>query len=182
VEILTGEGFRLRRWKTEDAVSLARHANNRNISRFLRDGFPYPYTLRDAESWIEMILKADSNLVYAIEVNNEACGGIGLHALKDVYRFNAELGYWLSEQHWGRGIMTEAIRLLTDHAFRNHHWERIFAGVFSNNQSSMRVLEKCGFKKEAVHYGAVNKENQFLDEVVYALLKSNWKKLRQEVG
>ena len=142
---------------------------------YLRDGFPYPYTREDADSWIDMIRKNRKDHVFAIEVDGEAAGGIGLHPLSDVYRFNVEMGYWLSEMHWGKGIITEAIGLVVHDAFTRHQWVRIFAGVFSNNPASMRVLEKNGFKKEAIHRSAVKKGTLFMDEIIYALLKEEWK-------
>lgn len=141
----------------------------------LRDGFPHPYTMDDAREWIEMALDNKRDVILAIEIDREACGGIGLHLMKDVYRFNAEIGYWLSEKHWGKGITTEAVRLLVDYAFRNTSLIRIFAGVFSSNYSSMRVLEKCGFKREAVFKKSVKKEGAFLDEHIYSVLKDDWK-------
>ncbi len=168
---LKGSCFVLRPWVTEDAENLVKHASNLKIARNLRDGFPYPYTMSDATSWIEMILSNRKDVVYAIEVNGEACGGIGLHAMQDVYRFNAEIGFWLSERHWGKGIVTEAVGLLVNHAFQKYQWIRIYAGVFSTNKASMRVFEKNGFIQEAIHRKAVKKEGVFLDEYIYSKLK-----------
>ncbi len=171
LEIIEGSSFTLRPWQPEDAESLAKHANNQKVSRNLRDGFPYPYTLADARSWIEMIQANKKDVVYAIAVNGEACGGIGLHALQDIYRFNAEIGFWLSEAHWNKGITTEAVGLIVEYGFTHFQWVRIFAGVFSTNLASMRVFEKNGFSREAIHHKAVKKEGVFLDEVIFAKLK-----------
>lgn len=171
LEIIKGSRFLLRPWHSDDAESLSRHANNPKIARNLRDGFPYPYTLADAKSWIEMIQSNKKDVVYAIEVNGEACGGIGLHAMQDVYRFNAEIGFWLSEAHWNKGIVSEAAGLLVDYGFANFQWVRIYAGVFSSNLASMRVFEKNGFTREAIHHRAVKKEGVFLNEVIFAKLK-----------
>jgi len=171
LEELKGSSFILRPWVTEDVESLVKHASNQKVSRNLRDGFPYPYTLADARSWIEMIQSNRKDVVYAIEVNGEACGGIGLHAMQDIYRFNAELGFWLSEMHWGKGIVTEAVDILVNHAFQKYQWIRIFAGVFSTNKASMRVFEKNGFTHEAIHRKAIKKEGVFLDEYIYSKLK-----------
>lgn len=176
--MLKGDGFMLRKLRHSDAESLAKHANNRNIARFLRDGFPHPYRLSDAKSWISMVLEG-KDIVYTIEVEGEACGGIGLHRMKDVYRFNAEIGYWLSEQHWGKGIVTEAVKLMVDEGFTREPFTRIYAGVFSNNKASMRVLEKCGFRQEAVFTRSVKKEGVYLDEHIYSILKENWKNMDQ---
>lgn len=161
----------LRAWHPDDAESLVKHANNHKVARNLRDGFPHPYTLNDARAWIEKILTNKNDVVYAIEVNGEACGGIGLHALQDVYRFNAEIGFWLSEIHWNKGIVSEALGLMVDLAFTEYHWVRIYAGVFSTNPASMRVFEKNGFVHEATHYKAVKKEGVFMDELIFAKLK-----------
>lgn len=168
---LSGSSFTLRKWQEEDAESLCKHANNENIAKNLRDGFPHPYTLEDAKSWIKMVMENEKDLIYAIEVEGEAAGGIGLHGGKDVYRFNAEIGYWLSEKHWGKGILSEAVGLLVKEGFENYDWIRIYAGVFGNNPASMRVLEKNGFKEEAVFRKSVKKRGVFLDEHIWAISK-----------
>ncbi len=157
----------------KDVDSLVKHANNEKIAKNLRDGFPNPYTKTDAREWISMVMANKSDLIFAIEVKGEACGGIGLHGGKDVYRFNAEIGYWLSETYWGRGITTEATCLLVDYGFKNYPWTRIYAGVFSSNVASMKVLEKCGFSCEAVFRRSVKKRGIYLDEHVYSILKKD---------
>lgn len=172
--VFAGGNYHMRSWRMEDAESLARHANNYNVARNLRDAFPYPYTLNDARTWINMVQENTIDLILAIEVNGEAVGGIGIHGMKDVYRYNAELGYWLAEIHWGKGILTDAIHTLVNYAFEHFKWQRIFAGVFQNNPASMRVLEKNGFKKEAIHRKAVIKENEYLDEHIYSVLRDEW--------
>jgi RimJ/RimL family protein N-acetyltransferase len=176
MQILSGSGFVLRPWKDEDAQSLVRHANNEKIAMNLRDGFPHPYTLRDARSWIKMVQENRKDPVFAIDIESEACGGIGLHGGQDVYRFNAEIGYWLSEHHWGKGIVSEAVRIMVRHGFEHYPWTRIFAGVFSNNPASMKVLEKAGFHREAIFSKSVKKRGRYLDEHVYSILKDDWKK------
>jgi len=158
----------------EDVESLVKHANNEKIAMNLRDGFPNPYSRADAVSWIKMVMDNKKDLIFAIEVNGEACGGIGLHGMSDVYRFNAEIGYWLSEKHWGKGITSEATRMLVDLAFQKHSWTRIYAGVFSTNTASMKVLENCGFSREAVFKKSVKKRGVFLDEHVFSILKEDW--------
>lgn len=165
----------LRPWKTEDAPALVRHANNPRVASNLRDGFPHPYTLPDAKNWLNLVGSNTGDVILAIEVKGEAAGGIGLHGHKDVYRYNCEIGYWLSEQHWARGIMTEAVGALVDYAFTRTPWLRLFACIFENNPASMRVLEKNGFMAEAIHRKAVMKEGVLMDEHMYALLKEQWK-------
>ena len=168
------ERFKLRPWHPDDAGSLVKHAHNRRIASNLRDGFPYPYTLTDAKRWLNMVGENKDDVILAIEVNGEASGGIGLHGLKDVYRYNCEIGYWLSETHWGKGIMSEAVAAMVKHAFTQGSWLRLFACIFENNPSSMRVLEKNGFKPEAIHRKAVMKDGLLMDEHLYALLKDQW--------
>lgn len=166
--------FRLRPWQAEDAAALAKHANNHNVARNLRDGFPFPYTMSDAKKWLDKIGESGSDMILAIEIDGEACGGIGIFGGKDVYRYNGEIGYWLSEIHWGRGIMTDAVAALVDFAFQETKWLRLFATVFQHNTASMRILEKCGFQHEAIHRKTVMKEGELLDEHLYAIRKEQW--------
>ena len=168
------ESYRLRPWKREDAASLVRHANNPAVARNLRDGFPHPYTIKDARQWLEMVASNRSDMILAIEVNSEASGGIGLHGLKDVYRYNAELGYWLSESYWGRGILSDAVGQMVAFTFNRTRWLRIFATIYEHNLASMRVLEKNGFVREAIHRKTVVKEGRILDEHLFSLLKEDW--------
>ena len=181
IPILHGAEFTLRPWNADDAESLVTHASNKQIARNLRDGFPYPYRLEDAVKWLGMVNENKDDIILAIEINEEAAGGIGLHGMKDVYRFNAEIGYWLSESYWGRGIISNAVGLMVEFAFTKSPWLRIFAAVYENNLPSMRVLKRNGFVKEAVHRKAVMKEGKLMDEYLYALLKENWK-IQEESG
>lgn len=176
MNVLEGSVFRLRPWSMRDEGDLVKHANNKKIAINLRDGFPNPYSLSDARSWIKMVMENKKDVIYAIEVNGEACGGIGLHAGVDVYRFNAEIGYWLSEQHWGKGIVTESVQLMVKLGFENYSWTRMYAGIFSSNLASMKVLEKCGFNQEAAFKKSVKKQGVYLDEYIFSLLKEDWQK------
>jgi RimJ/RimL family protein N-acetyltransferase len=180
VPVIKRDGYTLRPWESEDAASLVKHANNHRVARNLRDGFPYPYTLRDAQFWLDGITGNREDLILAIEVNGEAAGGIGIHHMKDVYRYNGEIGYWLSEYHWGKGIMTDAVGTVVEHAFIHSRWLRIFAAIFENNQASMKVLEKNGFELEAIHKRTVMKEGVVMDEYLYALLKERWQAFRSK--
>lgn len=166
MEITTPSAL-LRDWRATDAASLARHADDPGIAAMMRDAFPSPYTLEDAFRFIAAAICTDTDLMLAIEVNGEAVGGIGIHLLGDVYRRTAEIGYWLAVPSQGRGIATDAVRTLVPVAFRQFDLVRLQAGVFSNNIASMRVLEKCGFVREAVHQNAIWKHGRLLDEVVY---------------
>lgn len=157
----------LRDWRPEDATTLARHADDPRIAATMRDAFPTPYTLADARRFIAAAQDFEANLFLAIEVNGEAVGSIGVHPLDDVHRRTAEIGYWLAEPWRGRGIATDAVRAIVPVAFRRYNIVRLQAGVFSNNPASMRVLEKCGFSREAVHEKMIWKNGLLLDEVVY---------------
>lgn len=157
----------LREWTVEDAESLVKHADNPHISALMRDAFPCPYSLDDAKRFIAMATGPGPNLFLAIEVHGEAVGGIGIHPKSDVRCRSAEIGYWLSEPSWGQGIVTDAVSALLTVAFERYDIVRLQAGIFSPNTASMRVLEKCGFTREAVHKNAIWKNGRLLDEVVY---------------
>ncbi|MFA6128567.1 MAG: GNAT family protein [Bacteroidales bacterium] len=166
--ILTSNNITLRPWREDDLGSLVRHANNFNIWVNLRDGFPYPYTEEAGRCWLEMAKKEDINLFLAIEFDGEAIGGIGASFKDDVYRINAELGYWLSEKYWGLGIVSAAVNLLVDYVFQHYPViSRFYADLFSYNPASARVLQKCGFHLEAIHKNAVIKNGQLVDEHRY---------------
>jgi len=173
--IVDKELYRMRPWHPDDASSLVKHASNPKVARNLRDDFPYPYTLPDARKWLDMVAENQSDLILALEIKGEAAGGIGIFIGKDVYRYNGEIGYWLSERYWGRGIMTDAVATLVDHAFTHTKCLRLFAAIFESNTPSMRILEKCGFHHEATHKQTVMKEGKLLDEHLFALLKKQWK-------
>ena len=161
----------IRSWRESDAESLVVYANNRNVWRNLRDSFPHPYTRADAEGWIAFAAKARPETSFALDVGGEAVGGIGLGLKGDVYRRTAEIGYWLGEPFWGRGIVTEAVRALTDYAFSTFNLSRIYAGVYEWNPGSMRVLEKAGYVREARLRKSIFKEGQIIDEIIYAVVK-----------
>jgi RimJ/RimL family protein N-acetyltransferase len=163
--------FTLRDWALDDVESLVRHANNPRIAALMRDGFPSPYTREDAQRFIRMATGPTTNLFLAIDINGEAIGGIGIHPLDDIKRKTAEIGYWISESLWGKGIVTDAVDLLVPVAFKQYDIVRLQAGIFSNNPASMRVLEKCGFTREAVHVNAIFKNGVLLDEIMYARLR-----------
>ena len=128
---LKGTGFIIRGWKKGDAVSLQKHADNPKVSACLMDRFPSPYTLTDAEAWVERLIDQDPLVNLCITINDEVIGGIGMEPRQDVYRKTAILGYWLSEELWGRGIMPEAVKLVTEYAFSQLEFIRLQASVYS---------------------------------------------------
>jgi RimJ/RimL family protein N-acetyltransferase len=161
----------VRSFRPDDAPSLARHANNRAIWINLRDRFPSPYSLADAERWIKDVAGSVPQTHFAIAVDGAAAGAVGLHLKKDVRRRVAEIGYWLGEELWGRGIATEAVRAVTGHALAQFDLVRLYAGVFEGNQASMRVLEKAGYTREARLRKAIIKDGRTLDLVLYAVVR-----------
>lgn len=168
---LKGNGFIIRGWKKGDEVSLQKNANNPKVSACLMDRFPSPYTMDDAIFWVNNLARQYPLVNLAITINDEVVGGIGLEPRQDVYRKTALIGYWLSEELWGRGIMPEAVKLVTNYAFTQLDFIRIQASVYSKNPASMRVLEKAGFAKEGVMKNAVTKNGVVMDEHLYAILK-----------
>lgn len=163
--------FRLRPWRREDAATIAPLADNPKIARWLRDVFPSPYTLRDAESYVEgCIMGEEQELCRAIEIDGRAVGSIGVFPGSDVYRKSGELGYWLAEEYWGRGIMTAAVCEICREAFGRFSLIRIFAEPFAENKGSRRVLEKAGFTLEGVMKNGITKNGRRMDYCMYAWL------------
>ncbi len=162
----------LRDWERSDAASLARHADNPRVAATMKDSFPSPCTLKDARLFIHLVRRNPRGLFLAIDVSGEAIGGIAVHPHGDVRRRTADIGYWVSESFWGKGIATSAVQAIIPVAFEKFDLARIQAGIFSNNPASMKVLEKCGFTREAILSRAFTKNGLLLDEVVYALIRS----------
>lgn len=165
--------FLLRPWRTEDAEDLAKAADNPKIAANLRNVFPSPYTLADANRFInDCISKGDSHgFTWAIEVDGKAAGGIGVTLLNDVYEKSAELGYWLSEEYWRQGIMSRAVQIICREAFKTFDIIRIFAEPFAHNAGSRGVLEKAGFTYEGTMRNGVYKNGQVYSYCIYSLLK-----------
>ncbi len=138
--------FILRPFKLADKKSLAKHANNKKISDNLRDRFPCPYTEEDAEWFVNFVL-SDNDPVkhFIIEINNEAVGVVSVSPDQDVYRLNAEIGYWLGEEHWCKGIMTNVIKMIVKYIFKHFAIKRIYAMPFTNSFGSVKTLKKVGF-------------------------------------
>ncbi|MBI1852807.1 MAG: GNAT family N-acetyltransferase [Planctomycetes bacterium] len=158
----------VRTWRMSDAESLARHANNRKVWLNLRDGFPHPYGLPDARRFIRAALARDPETWFAIAVDDQAIGGIGFSLHTDVERVSAEIGYWIGESFWGRGITTEALRAVTAHAVVKHQLTRIFAVPYEWNPASCRVLEKAGYVLEGRMRRSAIKDGKVIDQFLYA--------------
>ena len=169
MDINMGE-WKLRPWTDDDITALVRYANNIKIWINVRDLFPHPYTASDARHWIRLAgTQPITN--FAIASQAEAIGGIGFTVQSDISRRSAEIGYWVGEPHWGKGIATLALGALVRHAFANYDLVRLYATVFEPNRASARVLEKNGFKMEARMVKSITKKGQTMDAFLYALTK-----------
>jgi ribosomal-protein-alanine N-acetyltransferase len=158
---------RLRPWHPDDLDSLVQHASNANVSRGLADRFPYPYTGSDGRAWLARAVD-ESDRSWAVEIGGLAVGGVSLHPGKNERRHSAELGYWLGQQLWGRGIMTRVVARFADHAMSEFRLYRLFGCVYANNPASARVLENASFEREGVQRSAIVKRGEVLDLWVYA--------------
>ena len=163
--------FKLRPFTMDDVPALVKYANNKKISRFMTDRFPHPYSEEAARKFIEFTLTHAPLQINAIEIDGEAAGGIGIHPQEDVMRINAELGYWLAEPYWRKGVVSRAIPMMIEYAFNNFDIRRIYARPYGNNLASQAVLEKCGFKLEGRFSKTILKDGELLDELIYAIRK-----------
>ena len=161
----------IRNFKMSDKKSIAKHANNRKIWLNVRNAFPHPYTETNAEQWISSILEEKVKTKFAIAVDGKAIGGIGVETKGDVYFQTMEFGYWIGEEYWDRGIITEAIQAVSDYVFEKFDIIRLEAHVYHWNISSMRVLEKVGFEKEAILKKRIFKDGKYVDEHIYIKFK-----------
>ena len=161
----------IRPWHGRDADDLVKYANNRKIWLNLRDGFPHPYTLDNAHAFINMASSQNPITIFAIATMQEAIGAIGLTINQDVHRFTAEMGYWLAEPYWGKGIMTETVSKFSEYGFERLGLIRIYAEPYAHNAGSCRVLEKAGFELEGRLRNSALKDGQIVDQFLYAKIK-----------
>jgi RimJ/RimL family protein N-acetyltransferase len=161
----------VRSWRHDDLESLIRHADNPRIAAQLRDAFPQPYDRAAGVAWLTLAATMQPEVTFAIDVEGAAVGGIGLKLGTDVERVSAEVGYWLGEDFWGRGITTAALIGLSRWAFANLELTRLFALPFAHNTASRRVLEKAGFALEAILRKSAIKHGQVVDQALYALVR-----------
>jgi len=169
--LLDLDDLRVRSWGKHDVDALVRYANNPKIAANLRDRFPHPYTRSAAAAYLSEALSADVETSFAVEYAGEAIGGIGFKLGTDIARLTAEMGYWLGEPFWGRGLATRAVLGTADWAFAHYKLTRIFALAFSHNVGSMRVLEKAGFEREGTLSRSAVKNGVILDQVLYAKVR-----------
>ena len=163
---------KIRKWKLSDAKDLAMALSNRKILDNLRDGLPYPYTEQDGLDYISSMISADENEAFAITVDDKAVGSIGIFRQENIHRQTAELGYYIAENYWGKGIMTEAVTQICEYVFDKSDIIRIYAEPFAYNKASCRVLEKAGFQYEGTLRSNAVKNGKVIDMKMYSLLKT----------
>ncbi len=165
---------KIRKWELSDAKDLAAALSNKKIQDNLRDGLSYPYTEQDGLDYISGVLSADENetFAFAITVDGKAVGSIGVFRQENIHRQTAELGYYIAEEYWGKGIMTEAVRQICEYVFEKSDIIRIYAEPFAYNIASCRVLEKVGFQYEGTLRNNAIKNGKVIDMKMYSLLKT----------
>lgn len=167
---------KIRKWKLSDAAALVAAISNKKILDNLRDGLPYPYTEKDGEDYISSMLAAneDETFAFAVTADNKVIGSIGVFRQENIHRQTAELGYYISEEYWGKGIMTEAVKQICEYVFSNSDVIRIYAEPFAYNAASCRVLEKAGFQCEGTLRNNAVKNGNVFDMKMYSILKAEW--------
>lgn len=168
------DGYKIRSYERNDLDSLIKYANNYNIYKWLKNSFPHPYTEDDAVVWLANSSTQNPETNFAIANDSELIGAIGFHLREDVFKYNAEIGYWIGEPFWGKKIVSKAVREITKYIFNSFEIRRIYANVFEGNPASVRVLKKSGYKLEGTLRKAVLKENRFLDQYIYGLLREEF--------
>jgi RimJ/RimL family protein N-acetyltransferase len=166
--------FQIRPWTDSDLHSLVKYANNFKVAKNLTDGFPHPYTEEHGIKFIKFAQQNEPPHLFAIDVNGEAVGGIGVLPQNDVHRLNAELGYWLAEPFWGQGIITRAVSEILKFAFENYDIDRVFARPFSTNIASQKVLQKNNFILEARFKDVLIKNGEIIDELIFAVRRKDF--------
>jgi len=165
------KGLMLRNYRNKDIESYAKYASNYNIWRYMRDEFPFPCTDEMAKEYIESTCLTNEKMFFAISYNEQFIGDIHISKQTDILNMSGCLGYWLAEEYWGKGYMTEAVISITEYTFATSLLNRIFARVMSHNVGSIRVLEKARYIKEGHFRKAVVKEDNTYDQLQYAILK-----------
>ena len=182
--ILQGERCLLRAPVPEDVPALVTHANDPAVARNLFDGFPQPYTLEAATAWATHEAQSGAfGWVWAIVVDDALVGCIGLHQAGGWMRCNAEIGYWIGQSHWRRGIASDAVRQVTDWAFAAvPALTRIHAPIFAWNEGSQAVVRKCGYVREGVLKQSAIKNDQAIDRVSWATYRTEIARRDADIG
>lgn len=159
----------LRPWHLDDLTDLVALANNKHIAQYMADVFPHPYSIENGKTFIALSNSNNNSKIFAITLNNIIVGSIGLHLQTDILKKNAEIGYWLGEPYWKQGVMKQAIPMMIDYGFKNTDIVRIFARIMGNNIASQKLVESCGFKLEGHYHKTLFKNNEMIDELIYAV-------------
>ena len=171
---IEGEGYVIREFSYSDCESLAENADNNKIWNNLMENFPHPYTKQDAFDYISMVKAMPGKpMRFAIEVEGKAVGSIGFGSEGDVERVTAEVGYWIGEKYWGHGIMSKVLEDITEYAFQNFHYEKLYTIVFSTNPASMHVSQKAGYRQEAVLHHAAVKNGHLVDFYYFCKMREH---------
>jgi RimJ/RimL family protein N-acetyltransferase len=167
---------RIRKWELSDAKDLATALSNKKVQDNLRDGLPYPYTEQDGKEFISAMLSADENetFAFAIMVDDKVVGSIGIFRQGNIHSQTAELGYYIAEEYWGKGIMTEVVKQICEYVFGDSDIIRIYAEPFAYNIASCRVLEKVGFQYEGTLRSNAVKNGKVIDMKMYSLIKEEY--------
>ncbi|PKL67851.1 MAG: GNAT family N-acetyltransferase [Methanobacteriales archaeon HGW-Methanobacteriales-1] len=166
----------LRKWQHSDLPNLVKYANNPKIANNMRDSFPNPYTMKKGEEWLKLSKRSNTTHNFAITINNEAVGGVGLEVGRDIERISAEAGYWIAEEYWGQGITAYALKGLLGYGFNNLKLERIFSTPFDHNIASRKVLEKNGFFLEGIMRNSVIKSGKIYNKALYSIIREDYLK------
>jgi [ribosomal protein S5]-alanine N-acetyltransferase len=161
----------VRSWRKDDLKALLHHASNPKVAANLRDQFPHPYTRHDGVDFLDYACSQDPECSFAIEYGGQAAGGVGFRLGRDISRISAEMGYWLGEEFWGRGLATRAVTAASEWAFDNYKLTRVFATAFAHNAASIRVLEKSGFQREGLLRRSAIKNGVILDQILFAKVR-----------
>ena len=173
----TRKNIALRKWRIDDIGILASIANNYEIAKNMTDGFPYPYSIINAKDFITSSQNNKNALLCAIQYNKDLVGSIGVFFQQDIYRLNASIAYFIDHKYWGKGIGSEAIRLITNYVFKQYKIIRLYAEPFERNLQSRKALEKAGYILEAIIQSNVIKNNEILNSCLYSCLKDDFKKV-----
>jgi len=169
--LIQREKYTIRQLEITDAPFMAKNANNINIWNNVRDYFPYPYSEQDALDFIRFTRNKKEIEDFVIIVDRQAVGMVGYVPGRDIERLNAEIGYWIGEDYWSKGIMSAVLKDVINYIFENTQFIRLFAPVFEYNHASMWVLQKNGFNKIAILKNAGIKNNKIIDLHYHELLK-----------
>lgn len=175
LKISIDKNIELCSWNYSHIDSLLQQANSKDITKYLGDLFPHPYTIDDANAWIKYNLELEDDINFAIMYNDKCIGSFGIIESKDIYAKNIEIGYWIGKEYHNKGIITKTVNKMVNYCFNTLDINRIEAKVFANNYASQNILTKCNFTLEATLKEAVYKNEEFLDLYLYRILKSEKK-------